>query len=67
MAHGIKILKTFIKKQCVIFLAFIRSLKYYRDSVGYLSERESPRLLKSHLPMELLPPDLLAKAKGKYC
>ena len=40
------------------------------DSLSFTAEYESPRIIKSHLPMAMLPPDLLDTAKvlfiGRY-
>ena len=36
------------------------------DSVSFTAEYESPRIIKTHLPMAMLPPDLLDTAKVLY-
>ncbi len=35
------------------------------NSVAWTEDMESPRVIKTHLPIEFLPPDLLDKAKGQ--
>ena len=37
-----------------------------RDGYTFADQLESPRLIKSHLPFEMLPPDLLKTAKVVY-
>merc|ERR1712117_533706 len=38
----------------------------FNHSIGSVERMASPRLIKTHLPFEVLPPDLLTKAKVVY-
>ena len=40
--------------------------KMLQDSVTWIEKLKSPRIIKSHLPMAMLPPNLLDTAKILY-
>ena len=40
--------------------------KMLQDSVTWIENLKSPRIIKSHLPMSMLPPNLLDVAKVLY-
>ena len=38
-------------------------LEYTKDSIEYVEQAKSPRIIKTHLPISMLPPNLLDTAK----
>ena len=40
--------------------------KMFQDSIAWTEKLESPRIIKSHLPISMLPPNILNTAKILY-
>ena len=40
--------------------------KFFQDSVAFTDNMKSPRIIKSHLPLAMLPPNLLDTTKVIY-
>ena len=40
--------------------------RLFANSVAWVEDMKGPRVIKSHLPLDFLPPDLLEKAKGFF-
>ncbi len=38
---------------------------YFKDPLAYAETMEGPRILKTHMPMDMLDPDMLDTCKGK--
>ena len=44
----------------------IKNMDLFVDSVDYTNKFKSPRIIKTHLPMSMLPSDMLDNAKAIY-
>ena len=42
---------------------FFRFVDFKKDSISYVESAPSPRIIKTHLPMSMLPPNLLEVSK----
>ncbi len=58
-----------LSSQLLLSAMFLQPLftvfqRFLANSVAFTEDMKSPRVIKSHMPLEFLPPDLLDKAKG---
>ena len=44
-------------------MIFFRYLDFMKDTIQYVEEAKSPRIIKTHLPLSMLPPSLLDVSK----
>ena len=42
------------------------TLQVFGDTINYIRNMKSPRVIKTHFPFEYLPPNLLKTCKGNY-
>ncbi len=61
---GIYINPVFPHKYCFKIQIFF--FRLFANSVAWVEDMKGPRVIKSHLPLDFLPPDLLEKAKGFF-
>ena len=45
------------------WLSYSRFVVFKKDSIGYVENAQSPRMIKTHLPISMLPPNLLNISK----
>ena len=51
--------------QCSLFL--VRMARFNADSVKFTADLQGQRIIKTHLPLPMLPPNLLDTAKVIFC